>query len=889
MMMLLGSSREDYLKYGVPLYEASIKYNWKAAKAILDTKTELVRYSITENGETSLHVAASAKGDSKRVEEFVKKMVEMMGEKDLELQNKNYDTALYLAAVTGNVETVKIMVKKNRKLLTIPGANRTMMPLYAAALFGNKDVVNYIYEESGVLSDEDGWSRDNRGWFIEKLVEIDMFVIKLQNVIHEHVENMTIKTNMLIASAEPSKALELQDFISQSLVRMHATTKHITKDSSDLSMQDNNPVSNKEHLALQLQKLIFKYIADLYDKTMKIISTSSNQKEDQLVQQLQNGIVEHNKKEAEDKVKRTYSSPVVFIAAEMGNTNFLVELIRGYPDLIWKVNDNNQSIFHVAVKHRHAGIYSLLYEIGTMKHMITPLRDDDENNMLHLVGICTKQNPLEGVSGVALQMQRELSWFQEVKKMVPPAYRLRKNKDGLTPHELFTKEHKELVTQGEKWMKETASQCIVVGALIATIVFAATFTVPGGYNQNNGIPFFRTKATFVVFVVADAISLILSSASILLFLSILTSRYDERDFLESLSLKLLFGLATLFLSIATMLIAFGVSFLPLYKKGLLWIPILICVLVALPAILYARLQYRLFVDVIRSTFLFSSLFKPRKRLIYYANPQVNHGKWRSNLVDRNDLWLNIAIVGQIMVSGPWQGWKDVPFHHRERMFERFQESWTTLVEAWNTTSWKGKSSINIDNRKKAKGGRHTLGSKSFVTVRHNLDKALKRRASFDEYWLQTHAKKGSRPLDRLEGYSGSVTDGSGEANDVEETVQEQNVTWVDSRARESYTRSLIWIYGYEPREAKKKGRLYGSSNSVDPYVVMAGASSMSGTGSSYPPSRNDEVQRLKEQIEQDKVEKQAMMEKIEENARLYAEMNDKLQLLLKSQQNLPPS
>ncbi|KAL8249581.1 hypothetical protein R6Q59_006449 [Mikania micrantha] len=703
MTLVQGSSREDYLKYGVPLYEASIKYNWKAAKAILDTKTELVRYSITENGETSLHVAASAKGDSKRVEEFVKKMVEMMGEKDLELQNKNYDTALYLAAVTGNVETVKIMVKKNRKLLTIPGANRTMMPLYAAALFGNKDVVNYIYEESGVLSDEDGWNTALRiikkyplhdgtvksllallagkpeafhetksksvlacgcfkraptkksnalsllryiwGDVVKKPTkEIDAIlrgppastsfaqhikvvagwavtVIKLQNVIHEHVENMTIKTNMLIASAEPSKALELQDFISQSLVRMHATTKHITKDSSDLSMQDNNPVSNKEHLALQLQKLIFKYIADLYDKTMKIISTSSNQKEDQLVQQLQNGIVEHNKKEAEDKVKRTYSSPVVFIAAEMGNTNFLVELIRGYPDLIWKVNDNNQSIFHVAVKHRHAGIYSLLYEIGTMKHMITPLRDDDENNMLHLVGICTKQNPLEGVSGVALQMQRELSWFQEVKKMVPPAYRLRKNKDGLTPHELFTKEHKELVTQGEKWMKETASQCIVVGALIATIVFAATFTVPGGYNQNNGIPFFRTKATFVVFVVADAISLILSSASILLFLSILTSRYDERDFLESLSLKLLFGLATLFLSIATMLIAFGVSFLPLYKKGLLWIPILICVLVALPAILYARLQYRLFVDVIRSTFLFSSLFKPRKRLIYYANPQ----------------------------------------------------------------------------------------------------------------------------------------------------------------------------------------------------------------------------------------------------------------------------
>ncbi|KAD7479379.1 hypothetical protein E3N88_02515 [Mikania micrantha] len=290
----------------------------------------------------------------------------------------------------------------------------------------------------------------------------------------------------------------------------------------------------------------------------------------------------------------------------------------------------------------------------------------------------------------------------------------------------------------------------------------------------------------------------------------------------------------------------------------------------------------------------------------------------------------IGSILKSMWSGPWQGWKEVPFHHRERMFERFQkyyvweeecnsliyscwetcikgkfpdllmrarnkakalaiqkgievrddlsviipfkphwisqESWTTLVNSLNTNSWKGKSCINIDNRKKAKGGRHTLGSKSFVTVRHNLDKTLKRRASFDEYWLQTHAKKGSRPLDRLEGLSGSVGDGSKEVNDMEGTDHEHNVTWVDSRARESY------------------GRMYGSSKIVDPYVVMTGAPSMPSTESSNPPRRSDEVQRLKEQIEQDKVEKQAMMEKIEENARLYAEMNEKIQLLLKNQQ-----
>ncbi|MFS7960016.1 hypothetical protein Hanom_Chr08g00697991 [Helianthus anomalus] len=49
------------------------------------------------------------------------------------------------------------------------------------------------------------------------------------------------------------------------------------------------------------------------------------------------------------------------------------------------------------------------------------------------------------------------------------------------------------------------------------------------------------------------------------------------------------------------------------------------------------------------------------------------------------------------------------------------------------------------------------------------------------------------------------------------------------------------------------------------------------------------VEQLKEKIAelvQDKIEKHAMMEKIEEGARLYAEVNEKIQLL---SQNPPPT
>ncbi|KAM0068859.1 putative PGG domain-containing protein [Helianthus debilis subsp. tardiflorus] len=193
-----------------------------------------------------------------------------------------------------------------------------------------------------------------------------------------------------------------------------------------------------------------------------------------------------------------------------------------YPDLIWKVDDNNQSIFHVAVAHRYEGIYNLLYEIGSMKDLISPLRDRNDNNMLHLVGKCAKQKRLEDMSGV--RFKRNV-----------------KNKDGLTPYELFTKEHKDLVDQGEKWLRDMANHCMVIDCLITAMVFAAAYTFPGGYRQTedkyNGLPVFLSKPSFLVFVLADVVSFLLSCASIAIFSSISTSRFPERDFLQTLPKK----------------------------------------------------------------------------------------------------------------------------------------------------------------------------------------------------------------------------------------------------------------------------------------------------------------------------------------------------------------
>lgn len=202
--------------------------------------------------------------------------------------------------------------------------------------------------------------------------------------------------------------------------------------------------------------------------------------------------------------------------------------------------------------------------------------------------------------------------------MVPPRFRETKNADGYTPYQLFTEKHKDLVSEGEEWIKASINQSMVAAALICTIGFSVAFTIPGGYDQNNGFPIFLRSKAFMLFVTLDALSFILSSTSILMFLSIMVSRYAEADFLVSLPKKLILAQATLFLSILTAMVAFSVSFFVLYHNSF---PVIISALVMIPVSLFIQIQYPLWINAFRSVYTSRHLFRPKTHILYYQNPR----------------------------------------------------------------------------------------------------------------------------------------------------------------------------------------------------------------------------------------------------------------------------
>lgn len=105
-------------------------------------------------------------------------------------------------------------------------------------------------------------------------------------------------------------------------------------------------------------------------------------------------------------------SRLLFTAAELGNLDFLIILMRSYPNLIWKVDEQNRSIFHVAVIHRQEKVFNLIYELGGLKDLIASYKDENNNNMLHLAAKIAPANRLNTDIGAAFQMRRELLWFK---------------------------------------------------------------------------------------------------------------------------------------------------------------------------------------------------------------------------------------------------------------------------------------------------------------------------------------------------------------------------------------------------------------------------------------------------------------------------------------------
>ncbi|KEH34039.1 ankyrin repeat protein, putative [Medicago truncatula] len=298
------------------------------------------------------------------------------------------------------------------------------------------------------------------------------------------------------------------------------------------------------------------------------------------------------------------SETAILTAARNGIVEIVEKLIAKIPSSIYDLNLENKNVLLVAVENRRTNVVEALKKrfdkcnkMAIFNDLIQGV-DERENTVLHLAA--TKSDRDWNISGAALQMMWHIKWFQYTKGLVPEHFTVRTNKDDKTAGELFKKSHEELVTKGSEWLKDTSESCSVVAALLAGVSFATSSTVPGGNRSETGEPALEGRPAFDAFALSSVIGLCFSVTALVMFLSILTSRKEAKDFRIDMPRKLLLGLSSLFLSIIAMFVAFCSGHFFLIDQKFKHIVFLIYSVTCFPVTLYAVAQLPLYIDLLRS-------------------------------------------------------------------------------------------------------------------------------------------------------------------------------------------------------------------------------------------------------------------------------------------------
>ncbi|XXG69025.1 hypothetical protein AAC387_Pa06g1989 [Persea americana] len=283
----------------------------------------------------------------------------------------------------------------------------------------------------------------------------------------------------------------------------------------------------------------------------------------------------------------------------MGVKEMVAEILDKFPVAIDDMNQEKKNAVLLAVENRQPSVYHYLRERYPKKESIFQKVDNEGNNALHLAASFAQSGPWL-IPSAAPQMQWELKWYKFIKDSMPHHFFAHLNSKRQTPKEVLTDTHRELVRVSGKWLTSTVESCLVVAALIATVAFALATTLPGGVKQDEGTPVFEGEPSFDMFAISSLVALCLSITSITMFLSILTSRYQVWEFNYSLPSKLIVGLSSLFVSIASILVSFCSDHFLSIKDKLKFTVFPIYAFTCLPLTLFVVAQFPLYLDLIRS-------------------------------------------------------------------------------------------------------------------------------------------------------------------------------------------------------------------------------------------------------------------------------------------------
>ncbi|XP_055836216.1 uncharacterized protein LOC129904665 [Solanum dulcamara] len=529
-------SKKDY-KYYLPLYKASLCGDWENAKEFLKKDNEANRAHITSLLQTTLHIVIGSKKDD-NAKFFIENLVNSITDDDaLAIKDSFGETPLHYAARFGNLDAAKILVTRNSNLPNIV-SNNGLYPIHLAAEYGYKsmDLVHYFFS---VTKCSAPYSGRNGARLLHLLICLDLFDFAMY----------LLKISPDLAKYNSYGSSPLTLLATKTFGTSHVSSNkpiYLTNATSwnFLARANVNDIENAINETLldksKSNSFEWEYIRDEEWKHQNAIKLAEC-----LCEKLQS---------LSGKEIKSVVGGSLLQAARFDNYKLIEIIVKFFPSSIYYCNKNGKNIFHVAVENRCKNVFKLVSQMNQHRHYLVTAVDSSNNTILHLAGKLSNENELNCNFGEALLMQEELRWFEAVKQILPPSYYECLNDKDKTAHQVFTEQHTNLRIQGEKWMKYIASPCAIIAALI---IIVASIIFSGIKNYENTFLVSSRNGVFIAFIFSNTVSLSTSSISLFAFVSILTCRYAEEDFLRVFPKRLLLGLLALYASVEALILSFG--------------------------------------------------------------------------------------------------------------------------------------------------------------------------------------------------------------------------------------------------------------------------------------------------------------------------------------------